>query len=235
MGIAESLRGSIGAEARKLLTLPAIWIAITATTAGAAVIARALAVSPRFAGTDPSLLVRVVPDYVMVGFLVLGVLASTSEYASRQMSRTLTSTPRRLVLVAAKITATALIGLATASASVAVAWAFLGGQLTPDAVGLCGRIAAYLTIVALLSAAIGLVLRQLVATLATALVFLVLAPPLLRQFVDWARWLPTQAGSQMFADPSTCTMSAGLAATVALAWTVLAWTTATVRVVRSDA
>lgn len=149
------------AELRKLLTLPSIRLTAVLTLACTALLASLDA---------PSLL-----RYVQAGFLILGVYAAASEYqAGAQIRITLLAMPRRLLLYAAKLAA-----LIAVTAPVAA----LVGRSVPATV--------YLTLTAVLAAAVGTVVRRAEpAAVLLLTVYYVVCPLLRARFPAAACCLP---------------------------------------------
>lgn len=135
---------------------------------------------------------------------LLGVLAATTEYATGTVTPTLTATPRRLRIVAAKayVVAGVVVGASTAgvgAAFVTTRWIADRSALTPSAgfstVDLAsaatpralGGTVLYLVAVALLGLGFGLLLRE--TAWATTTVFgLLYVGPLLSRFINNVDW-----------------------------------------------
>lgn len=228
-----SLVRATRAELMKLCGLPGIVITLLATMGGPAAVARGLqanAIQAGQAATSTQLLASTT-SYAAIGFVMFGVLAATSEYSSGQVARTLLSMPTRGTVVVAKVLASAILGIGCAVVAVVVAGLVLGELDPRQAVMIVG----YLATMGLIAVAIGLLLRHLVLALTAAMLVLVVAPPLLEQFAHWGRWLPTTAGTQLFADAPARTMSVVTAGCVVASWAVAMWLLASMRWMRSDA
>ena len=156
----------------KLATLPAVPLTVALTWAVTALLRLAPAADPI--------------AYARAGFVVLGVLAATSEYAGGQVRTTLTCTPRRAALHAVKA-----VVLALATAPVAVVTVALAGAGNP----------VHLVLVTVLGAAAGIVLRHALAAVTVLLGYYYAAGPLLAGRVDDSLWLPAAwaAGAQALA------------------------------------
>lgn len=139
--------------------------------------------------------------------LVLGILVVTAEYRHRTITATLLAQPHRSRVVVAKLVATAVlaVGLALAAAALvaAVAVPVLAAK---DAVALpAGEVAAILVggavgmvLYGLLGVAVGALVRNQVAALVGALVWVLLVEALLVAFLpDVGRWLPGGAVSSL--------------------------------------
>lgn len=151
------------AELLKLATLPAVLLTVALTWAVTLLIVLAAAGDP-----DPVPLVR-------AGFLVLGVLAASSEYEGAQLRTTLLGTPRRVHLQLVKT-----LVLALAAVPVAVVTVLIAG--TGDA--------AYLVVITLIAAGVATVLRHALAGIVVVLGYYFVLSPFLRDRVDDSPWLP---------------------------------------------
>jgi ABC-2 type transport system permease protein len=160
------------AELLKLVTLPPLALTVGLTW-GLAVL---LALVP--AGPDP------IP-YVRAGFLVLGVLAATSEYDGGQIHTTLLGTPQRTRLQLVK----ALV-LALATLPVAVVTVLLAGAGNP----------VHLVLATLLAAGVATVLRHTLAAVVAVLGYSYVLGPFIPDRYDEGTWLPAVwAGAAMAA------------------------------------
>ncbi|MEU8611289.1 hypothetical protein AB0C29_25220 [Actinoplanes sp. NPDC048791] len=166
------------AELLKLATLPALALTVVLTWAVTTLIALVAQ-----GGPDPVPVVR-------AGFLVLGVLAATSEYDGGQIHTTLLCTPRRARL---QVTKTLVLTLATVP--IAVVTVLLAGTGNP----------VYLVLTTVLAAAVGTLLRHALAAVVVVLGYYYVLGPFVRDSFDDSLWLP--AG---------WTVAAVLAATVAV-------------------
>ena len=124
--------------------------------------------------------------------LVLALLAVTQEYASGVISPTLQWTPRRGVLLAARITVPVVVAtvagvvLALAADVMAILIAPELSLTLADAVDSVGRIAAVLAAGSVLAVGVGLLLRSTAGALATVFLLQLVLPFLLPAFgVQW--------------------------------------------------
>ena len=182
---------------------------------------------------------------------VLGVLVITSEYATGLIRTTLTATPQRRAVLAAKTVTFGAVALVVSMISAFVA--FLVGQTILNGKNLGVTLSdphvlravlgagAYLTIVGLLGLAIGTILRRTAGAI-TTLFGLVLVFPLLAQALpspwnhDISKYLPSQLGEAMFGvRPDTNLLSPGTAFFVAVIWLVATYLIATILITRRDA
>lgn len=148
------------AELLKLATLPALALTVALTWAVTTLIA--------LVGQDPVPLAR-------AGFLVLGVLAATSEYDGGQIHTTLLCTPRRARL---QLTRTLVLTLATVP--VAVVTVLIAGTGNP----------VYLVLTTVLAAAVGTLLRHALAAVVVVLGYYYVLGPFVRDRFDDSLWLP---------------------------------------------
>ncbi len=191
------MAGAFDAELRKLWSLWQVPLVAVATWGVAWVVAATLRATPGEV-LDPIDALALVPDYVQVGPIVLGVIAVTSEYTSRQIVISLAAIPRRADLVAAKLLALGVSTTAISLIAMLVAAQASGASWTAGEARLIGLTTAYLTAVSLIAGGVGLGLRHLVATLGTALVLLIIAPPALTPLTALARYLPSAAATRWY-------------------------------------
>ncbi|WP_030455355.1 ABC transporter permease [Herbidospora cretacea] len=162
----------IRAELSKLVTLPATWTTLGATLAANVLLTFVIAV-----GDAPV-------AYSRAGFIVLGVLATCSEYTGGQIRTTLTVMPRRVRQLAAKHAALAVVtlpaALVVALSGPLIILAVLG---TPVGVWQVAEVTAYLTLLTLLSAAVGVLLRHTLAGVALLLGCLFVAAPFVHEYL----------------------------------------------------
>ncbi len=150
------------AELLKLATLPAL--ALTAGLTWGLTVLLALVAE----GADP------IP-YARAGFLVLGVLAASSEYEGGQLRTTLLCVPRRARQQLARALALALVATPVAVVTVLIAG-------TGDA--------AYLVLITLLAAGVATLLRHAVAGVVVVLGYYFVLGPFVRDRFDGGLWLP---------------------------------------------
>ena len=208
------------AELRKLLTLPSLRRTVLLTWAANLLLTYAY-VSAESRGEPLGDNVALAPlGYTQAGFLVLGVLAATSEYEEGdQIRATLLAMPRRLPLLGAKALALAALTLPVAAATAATS------TLPADGAAWTPAATAYLTFTTLLAAAVASAVRRAVPAAILLLGLYFVAGPLLRaRFSASAAWLPDTAAL----DPSH-------GATATVAWTFSALTLAALTFRRRDA
>ncbi|MFJ3405888.1 ABC transporter permease [Promicromonospora sp. NPDC090134] len=191
-----------------------------------------------------------------VGAVVIGVVAISSEYAAnspdagggRQITATLTASPHRVRLLAAKALSVLLLVIATAAvtipACVALAGLIIGGASGgavgwDEAVARSAGAGLYWALTALLALAVTVLTRSGIIPLVVLVSnsSLVSFSLLLTHVTPLAHWLPDMAGRRLFGGLST--VEGGLdvlpGALVMAAWTVGLLTVACVVFSRRDA
>ncbi|MDM7855604.1 ABC transporter permease subunit [Cellulomonas alba] len=190
---------------------------------------------------------------------VLGALSITAEYSTGMIRSSFAAEPRRLPVIWAKAAILALVVLVATALAVAIAavlqWAIFHGKdfyvdaTDPQVIRALFGQALYVTAIALFAFALGTLMRQSAAAIATVLgVLLVL--PILFQIIPWSvlhdlmPFLPNVAGSQITqtdaqiqsqADPSYTTLSAWQGFGVLLAYVVVVMIPGAWRVKTRDA
>ena len=153
-----------------------------------------------------------------ITFAVVGVLTVTSEYATGSIRTTLAAVPRRGRLLAAKLAAVGLvvlgIGLAISFAAFLIGQAVLAGQHRAVGLGDPGSLRAvlsaggFLTAMALIGVALGVLLRSTIAAVLTVLGLGLGSSLLGGLFPAWVRnhvfhYLPGPLGNRIAAtDPA---------------------------------
>lgn len=184
------------AEVQKLITLPATLLTIGATLIGALVVSHAVLTSARISGgTIGAPLLQRVPEYLALGTVTLGVLAATSEHQGNQVHTSLLAVPQRGLLITTKVTAFLLICATTAVAAMAVAWVAMGLTDPGMAKTLAGA-SAHLTVAGLFAHLIGIGVRHMIGAATTAIILLVVVPPIWELLLPKAPWLPTLASAR---------------------------------------
>lgn len=151
------------AELLKLATLPALLLTVALTWAVTTLITLAAVGDP-----DPVPLAR-------AGFLVLGVLAASSEYEGGQLRTTLLGTPRRARLQLVKALVLALV-----AGPVAIVTVLIAGTGNPG----------HLVLITLIAAGVTTVLRHALAGVVVTIGYYFVLSPLLHDRVDDSLWLP---------------------------------------------
>lgn len=240
---------AVRAELSKLRSLPAIWLTLGGTVALTVLLSvlfvREAQLTSGAGSTADAVGVLDVGvaalGWSQIGFFLLGVISAASEYVGGQIRTTLIAVPDRAVQRLAANSALALLAfpaaLITALISVATV-AVAGGTRVDELDGaVLARIvvsaAGYLACMAILSAAIGLLIRRTIPAAAVLLVYLVIVSPLL-QGQSWY-FLPDMASYALwYATVPPDALPAILCWLVVIAWTVAAVIPATVIFVRRD-
>lgn len=235
------------AEALKLGTLPAAHLTSWATCAVTAFLAAAVAAAGD-GGADVLAAGLAPVTYAQAGFLVLGVLAATSEYHGGQVRTTLTSVPRRIELFVLKAAvlaaASASVAAVAVTAGVAVARFSLpdapmpGGGATVRAVA---GASSYLMLTALLAYAVAMTARRTVPAVTVLVCLYFVVGPLLRDRTSTVAYLPETAGSRLWLPTTDASADVGAdltraeGAAIVVAWAVAALAVALVAFRRRDA
>ena len=181
---------------------------------------------------------------------VLGILLVTGEYATGMIRSTFTAVPRRLRVVGAKaavFSVVALVAMTLASfAAFYGAQFFLGAEghgssiSDPGALRSVAGAGLYLTLVGLLGAGIGWIVRSTAGAITALVGLLLILPNLMPLFGSGAdrlaRYMPSNAGESFITStrmPDTLTPVTGIGA-LAL-WVAAAFVAAAVLVRRRDA
>ncbi|GAA4735284.1 ABC transporter permease [Modestobacter marinus] len=197
-GTATVLRRAAGAEWLRLRTVRTTWWCLLAGAVTVVGIGATAAYDEATGPADPSagLPATLAGEFgVLLGqfaLLVLAVLAVTQEHASGSIGPTLQWTPRRGVLLAARVTVPVVVatvaGVLLALVADVAAWA-IAPTLTlsaGDLVASLGGIAAVLAAGSVLAVGLGLLLRSTAGALATVFLLQLVLPALLPGFgVPW--------------------------------------------------
>ncbi|QTD39424.1 ABC transporter permease [Sporosarcina sp. Te-1] len=200
----------LGAELDKLVTLPLIWRAFAATFIVNLVLTAAFTSAglQGTAGTQSILGTGLASmGYLQAGFIILGILATCSEYTGGQIRTTLTTVPWRGFQLSTKHLALAVVTIPMAFIIVAsgVLYSFImmrdtaaGFELDTMIKTLLGA-TGYITLTTLLSAAIGAVLRRTTPALVALLGYYFIVSPLSRDYLPSIKnYFPDTAGSYMY-------------------------------------
>lgn len=181
---------------------------------------------------------------------VLGVLLVTGEYASGTIRSTFAAIPRRPRVVGAK--AAVFAGIALVAMTLASFAAFFGAQLflgpedhgsslsDPGVLRSVAGVGLYLTLVGLLGAGIGWILRSTAGAISVLVALLLIVPNLIGFLGSWAdplvKYLPSNAGESFVTSariPDALAPFTGLG--VLALWTAIAFAVAVLLVRRRDA
>lgn len=236
------LLNTVAAELIKLRSLPAVAWTVCATTGVSIALAAGIAFAAE-APTTPLQTIAAIVPFLQVGLILLGVVTAAAEYEGDHIRTTLTATPSRrrlllgkalaFVLVATVASATAIgAGLVTAAIALASRNMDSGDALNGWAVAGAG---AYLLLIGLLSVALTVLLRSLIAPLVLMLGLVLIASPLVGRVTEHARWLPDQAGGLLYRPAEDAVLTAWTGALVLIAWITVAGIAATAAFVKRDA
>lgn len=202
----------LGAELDKLVTLPLIWLTLIGTFILNLVLAAAFTSAglQGAAGTQSILNIGLASmGYLQAGFIILGILATCSEYTGGQIRTTLTTIPWRGFQLSTKHLALAIITIPVAFiiAASGVLYTFIMMKDTAAVIETDTMIktlvgaTGYLTLTTLLSAAIGGLLRRTTAALVVLLGYYFIVSPLTiqRDFLPGIKnYFPDTAGYYMY-------------------------------------
>ncbi|MEY8745929.1 ABC transporter permease [Paenibacillus tundrae] len=204
-------------ELYKLVTLPSIWITLISTfVANLFFVAAFTSASTNVlgtAGTQSSLHIGLSSMvYLQAGFIILGTLATCSEYAGGQIRTTLTTVPWRGLQLTMKHVALGILTIPAAFIIVTCSMLYplfilrettVVVQLETIIESLVGA-TGYLTFTTLLSAALGAILRRTTSTLVMLLTYYYVLSPLSRDVIPRIRdYFPDTAGLYMYIPPSS--------------------------------
>ncbi|MFC5404687.1 ABC transporter permease [Cohnella soli] len=199
---------AIKAELSKLYSLPITWF----TLGGTFIVNLILAYAFSFAGLQDLTSIQSTLEiglasinYSQAGLMIFGILTVCSEYNGGQIRTTLTAMPRRGIQIFAAIFALTVVLIpatfVVSSSGVLLTQILFGDASAPivwgNLVSAMLGVSAYLTLTALISAAIGVVLRRMLPALAIMFGYYFIAGPLIREQADFAKYLPDTAGVVM--------------------------------------
>ncbi|WP_223069074.1 ABC transporter permease [Paenibacillus caui] len=238
------------AELDKLVTLPLTWLTLMGTFILNLLLAAAFTSVglQGAAGTQSILNIGLASmEYLQAGFIILGILATCSEYTGGQIRTTLTTIPWRGLQLSTKYLALAIITIPAAFiiAASGVLYTFI--RMRDTAVGfeidtmidaLAGA-TGYLTLTTLLSAAMGALLRRTTPALVVLLGYYFILSPLTRDFLPrYKNCFPDTAGYYMYMAPSSDEINAltPMQGTgISMLWTLIFITVAIVFYCKRDA
>jgi ABC-type transport system involved in multi-copper enzyme maturation permease subunit len=181
---------------------------------------------------------------------VLGVLLITGEYATGMIRASLTSVPKRLPVLWAKLSVfTGVVGVVSIASTFG---AFFLGQAmlsshhlnvtigSTDALRMVTGAGLYLLLVGLIGMALGGLLRNTAAGISSLVALFFVIPPILDLLPkSWSNdigpYLPSNAGEAFWGHPTGAHLSALTGVIVLLAWTAAAITAAAIRLKKQDA
>lgn len=226
----EAFADAVRAEASKLWSLPASWLVLAGTLALTIVLSIAFGTNAQIGSASSATVLDygvTAVTWTQCGFLLLGVIAATSEYIGGQVRTTLVAIPdritQRLAAAAALVPLALLAAVVTVIASITTVLLATGTSLEQVHLALALRItlnaAGYLALMALLGSALGFLIRKAIPAAAIPLVHLLVISPLL-QGQNWY-FLPDIAGYTLwFATVPETAPPAFIAWLTLLAWTL---------------
>ncbi|MBX4147285.1 ABC transporter permease [Paenibacillus sp. FSL W7-1279] len=203
------------AELDKLVTLPLIWLTLMGTFILNLLLAAAFTSIglQGAAGTQSILNIGLASmGYLQTGFIILGIIATCSEYTGGQIRTTLATIPWRGIQLSMKHLALAIITVPAAFiiAASGVLYTFMMMRDTAAVIDIDTTIEAlagatgYLTLTTLLSAAIGALFRRTTPALVVLLGYYFIVSPLSRDFLPGIKnYFPDTAGYYMYTPPSS--------------------------------
>lgn len=203
------------AELDKLVTLPLIWLTLMGTFILNLLLAAAFtSIGLQGAAATQSILNIGLASmgHLQAGFIILGIIATCSEYTGGQIRTTLATIPWRGIQLSMKHLALAITTVPAAFiiAASGVLYTFMMMRDTAAVIDIDTTIEAlagatgYLTLTTLLSAAIGALLRRTTPALVVLLGYYFIVSPLSRDFLPGVKnYFPDTAGYYMYMPPSS--------------------------------
>lgn len=228
---------ALRAERIKLGSLPAVWLTVAGTWIATIILAVAFIVGGRQGdtGTTSGIDIGLAPiGYAQAGFILLGIIATASEYTGRQICTTLAVMPQRstqrLAQTAVLLGFSFPVAVVVITCSVFLTYLTLGETGGPwDAVQATGAIfgaASYLALTTVLASGISGLLRHSLPAVAVLLGYYFVVGPLVRDMTDLAKYLPDTAGYTMWFPPG---MAGDAGLSTAEGWALVSgWTIASV-------
>ena len=189
-----------------------------------------------------------------LGAAVIGVLAITSEYTTGSIRATLTATPQRLTVLSGKTVVvaatTAVVGIASAFLAFLVAAQVFAGKGVSVALTDPGALRAvigaglYLTVLAVLALALGVLVRSSVGTIAAVVALMLVLPGIASALPGaWQNtvvpYLPAEAGQAIigqtrFAPAGPHLLAPWTGFAILCAYTAIALTAAAITLTKRD-
>jgi ABC-2 type transport system permease protein len=242
----------VAAEWLKLRTTRILWAAVPAVVLLAAVAVAGVALSSEATGVallEPTEGVRNAALHLTstgaVLVMVLGILISAGEYRTQTATDTFLTEPRRHRVVAAKLVIGALLGLALgvlgAGLGLPVAYVWFEAEGTTFPAGdadlwlTLGGVVLYAVLFGTLGVAFGVLVRNPVVAIVSALTFVLLLEQLLTQSgASMAEWFPGNAGAAVVRTPGEF-LDPGAGAALLLVYALVIALAGMVVVTRRDA
>ncbi|WP_448759587.1 hypothetical protein [Actinomyces oricola] len=204
---------TVVSEFKKIGSVPVTWAVFVCTVVFS--VAVSLVFESRFGDQGRVVehdILKTVPDYIAIGFVVLGTILSGQEYQGGQIYTTVSAVPQRSILVAVKVALFSVTLFLQGLASMSVASAVILEKVSGEGVRIVCYSSIHLAIMGMLPALLVFLIRAVVPTLGVSLMLLVVAPPVLMPLTDWGEWLPSQVSADLFlnSDLSHETVSAAV-------------------------
>ena len=201
----------VRSEFRKVTTTKVLlWLTIATITFSALNVVLLVFLTPRAMDIDPELNLLLDPAYVTnilgaagsssIFILILGIIGMTSEYRHMTITSTFLATPKRPRVLIAKGITYALLGAALGLIAFITSFAVTLIALMSDehapvdivtALQILGGVVLAFAIYAFVGFSVGALIRNQVAAIVGALVWVLIVEALLTVFVDWiGKWLP---------------------------------------------
>jgi ABC-type transport system involved in multi-copper enzyme maturation permease subunit len=248
------LLDAVRGEWAKLWSVRSTWWALLATAAALIGLAAVFPAAGPDAPHDPAAYGLSSFFQAQLGAAVIGALAITSEYTTGSIRTTLIATPQRLTMLSAKTVVvaatTAVVGIAAAFPAFFVAAAVFAGDGVSLTLGDPGALRTvigaglYLSVLAVLSLAVGAVLRSSVGAIAVVVTLTLVLPGIATALpASWADsvmpYLPAEAGQAIIGETRFAPAGAQLLApwtgfALLCGYTALALLVAAVTLVKRD-
>ncbi|MUG86263.1 ABC transporter permease [Paenibacillus timonensis] len=208
------------AELAKLISLPSVWLTLMGTfILNLGMIAAYVSLGLKEQGGSINILNLGISSmgYLQVGFMILGILATCSEYNGGQIRTTLAAMPWRGLQFTTKHIAVAIITIPAAflmvASSVLYTWIRMRDLAVEfeigDMIEVIAGATGYLTLTTLLSAAIGAIIKRTTPSLVILLGYYYIVSPLTKGFLrSFISYLPDTAGQSMYRPSSTDELNA---------------------------
>ena len=189
---------TVASEFKKIVSVPVTWAVFVCTIVFSVTVS--LVFESRFGDQGRMVdldILKTIPDYIAIGFVVLGTVLSGQEYQGGQIYTTISAVPQRSILVTAKIALFSVVLFLLGLASMSAASAVVLEKVSGEAVRIVCYSSIHLAVMGMLPALLAFLVRAVVPTLSVSLV-LVVAPPVLMPLTDWVEWLPSQVSADLF-------------------------------------
>lgn len=205
-----------------------------------------------FDSSDPLRTVLTGAEFGILLLAVMGVLAGAREYASRMITTTVAAVPRRWQVVVAKVIVLAAVVIPTALVSTFGAYGVGTAVLSAndaetvsladaDVLTSVAGMAAYMTAIAVLGLAIGILLRSIASSIAVVVAGVMILPNLAGALLpdSWdsvLKFLPEQSAASftVLGSGNDPTLGGAAGAAVLVGWVVAGLVAAVAAILRRD-